>query len=65
MVRETDLGATVARQLRHVPAADRDDAVQVAWLAFLESRDPARAVDTWRRVEARRRARERTNHEGN
>ncbi|MBK9126288.1 MAG: hypothetical protein IPM13_00595 [Phycisphaerales bacterium] len=44
-------------ELRLVPRADREDAVQEAWLAFLSGRDPARAVNTYARRERRLRQR--------
>jgi len=47
----------VALELRFVRGADRDDAVQEAWLAHLEGRDPAKAVSAFRHRERRRRLR--------
>ncbi|MBI5864854.1 MAG: hypothetical protein HZB38_10160 [Planctomycetes bacterium] len=44
-------------ELRLVPDAHREDAVQEAWLAYLSGRDPARAVNTFGRRERRRRRR--------
>lgn len=44
-------------ELRLVPDAHREDAVQEAWLAFLSGDDPARAVNTFSRRERRRRRR--------
>lgn len=49
--------------LRMVPSPLREEAVQIAWLAYLEGGDPARTVDTWRESERRRRRRERTNYD--
>lgn len=48
----------VVLELRFVRAADRDDAVQEAWLAHLEGRDPAKAVSAFRHRLRRRRLRE-------
>jgi hypothetical protein len=39
---------------------DREDAVQEAWLAALEGRNPARAVNTFAQRERRHRRREAT-----
>ncbi len=44
-------------ELRLVPHAYREDAVQEAWLAFLSGHDPARAVNTYARRERRLRRR--------
>ncbi|OQY98827.1 MAG: hypothetical protein B6D36_17045 [Planctomycetes bacterium UTPLA1] len=44
-------------ELRLVGGLDRDDAVQEAWLAHLEGRNPARAVNTFARRERRHRQR--------
>jgi len=41
-----------------VPHADREEAVQEAWLAHVAGRSPARAVNTFARRERRRRLRE-------
>jgi hypothetical protein len=48
-------------ELRLSPRLDRDDALQEAWLAHLEGRDAARAVNTFARRERRHRQRMRTN----
>lgn len=48
----------LALELKLVPERDREDAMQVAWLASVEGRCPARAVNTWWRRELRRRRRE-------
>jgi hypothetical protein len=45
-------------ELRFVKPQDRDDAVQEAWLAHLEGRNPARAVATY--AQRLRRDRQRT-----
>ena len=42
-------------ELRFVAQIDREDAIQEAWLAFLEGRNPARAVNTFAQRERRRR----------
>jgi hypothetical protein len=44
-------------ELRLVVWMDRDDAVQEAWLAHLEGRNAARAVNTFARRERRHRQR--------
>jgi len=44
-------------ELRLVPRACREDAVQEAWVAFLSGHDPARAVNTYARRERRLRRR--------
>ena len=45
-------------ELRLCPAHDREDALQEAWLAALEGRNPARAVNTYSQRERRHRRRE-------
>lgn len=47
----------LALELRLVVWTDRDDAVQEAWLAHLEGRNAARAVNTFARRERRHRQR--------
>ncbi|MCK6458132.1 MAG: hypothetical protein L6Q92_16580 [Phycisphaerae bacterium] len=47
----------LALELRLVVGLDREDAVQEAWLALLEGRNPARAVNTFARRERRHRRR--------
>jgi hypothetical protein len=47
----------LALELRLVGGLDREDAVQEAWLALLEGRNPARAVNTFARRERRHRRR--------
>ncbi len=47
----------LALELRLVVRTDRDDAVQEAWVAHLEGRNPARAVNTYARRERRHRQR--------
>lgn len=47
----------LALELRLVVGPDREDAVQEAWVALLEGRDPARAVNTFARRERRYRRR--------
>jgi hypothetical protein len=46
-------------ELKLCPVGDREDAVQEAWLATLEGRDPARAVNTYAQRQRRYRRRER------
>jgi hypothetical protein len=48
----------LALELRLCPGVDREDALQEAWLAALEGRDPARAVNTYAQRERRHRRRE-------
>ena len=48
-------------ELRLVPEEDREDGLQVAWLAHLEGEDPAAAVNRWWASMRRRRRIERTN----
>lgn len=50
----------LALELRLVLVKDREDAAQEAWLAMLEGRDPARAVNTYAQRERRHRRRMRT-----
>lgn len=53
--------ACVARlrlELQLVSAGQRGEALQVAWVAHLEGKDAARAVNTWWRRELRQRRRE-------
>jgi hypothetical protein len=45
-------------ELRLCPLRDREDALQEAWLAALEGRNPARAVNTFAQRERRYRKRE-------
>jgi hypothetical protein len=45
-------------ELRLCPSRDREDALQEAWLAALEGRNPARAVNTFAQRERRHRKRE-------
>lgn len=47
----------LALELRLVGGLDREDAVQEAWLAHLEGRNAARAVNTFARRERRHRQR--------
>ncbi len=47
----------LALELRLVVWPDREDAVQEAWLAHLEGRNPARAVNTFAQRERRHRRR--------
>lgn len=47
----------LALVVRMVPKAMRAEAVQVAWLAYLDGSDVSTAIDTWRRREARWKAR--------
>ncbi len=41
---------------------DRDDAIQEAWVAHLDGKSPARAIDRFRKKEAMYRQRMVTNH---
>ena len=54
----TPFAAKLALELRLCPGIDREDAVQEAWLAALEGRNPARAVNTFAQRERRHRRRE-------
>lgn len=56
-LQDRDLLNALSRELRMVPSAHREDALQVAWIAFLEKRDPRRAVNTWWQRERRYRRR--------
>lgn len=47
----------LALELRLVMAPDREDAIQEAWLAHLEGRNPVRAINTYARRERRYRRR--------
>ena len=42
-------------ELRLVPAQDRADALQEAWVAHLEGRNPMQAVNTYAKRQRRRR----------
>ncbi|MBX3751879.1 MAG: hypothetical protein KF897_17510, partial [Opitutaceae bacterium] len=44
---------------RLTPGVDREDATQEAWLAHLQGRNPARAVNTFAQRERRHRKRQR------
>lgn len=55
---DTPLAAKLALELRLCPGVDREDAAQEAWLASLEGRNPARAVNTFAQRERRHRRRE-------
>jgi hypothetical protein len=48
-------------ELGLVPSDDREDAVQVAWIAHLSGADAAVAVNSWWSSVRRQRKRERTN----
>ena len=48
----------LALELRLTPRDDRADAVQEAWVAHLEGRNPARAVATYAQRERRHRERQ-------
>lgn len=48
-------------ELRLVPEEDREDAVQVAWVAHLDGDDAVLAVKRWWVATLRRRRRERSN----
>ena len=48
----------LSRELQLVRTPDKDDALQEAWVAHLEGRNPARAVSTFAQRELRRRHRE-------
>lgn len=47
----------LALELRLVVVLDKEDALQEAWLAHLEGRNPARAVNTFAQRERRHRRR--------
>lgn len=47
----------LALELRLVTVPDREDAIQEAWLAHLEGRNPVRAINTYARRERRYRRR--------
>jgi hypothetical protein len=47
-------------ELALCPSCDREDAVQEAWLAAMEGRNPARAVNTFAQRERRHRQRVKT-----
>lgn len=47
-------------ELALCPSCDREDAVQEAWLAAIEGRNPARAVNTFAQRERRHRQRVKT-----
>lgn len=46
------------RVLQLVPDQERDDAINEAWIAHLDDRDPVQAVDTYRVRESRHRQRQ-------
>ncbi len=46
--------------LKGVAERDREDAVQEAWVAYLEGGDPAKAIETFARQERRHRKMMRT-----
>lgn len=52
----------LAAEVRLVRGSHRAEAIQIAWVAWLEGRHPARAVNTWWRAELRRMAREHQLH---
>ena len=54
------LSGDLASQLAFIGDRDRDDAVQEAWLAHLQGRDPLRAIETFLRRERRHRERQQT-----
>lgn len=51
--------AKLKLELRLTPGVDREDAAQEAWLAHLQGRNPARAVNTFAQRERRHRRRQR------
>ncbi|MCL4199068.1 MAG: hypothetical protein KJZ69_16380 [Phycisphaerales bacterium] len=53
----TDDDRRLRLELRFVPARDRDDALQEAWLAHLEGRPAATAVNTYTKRQRRWRKR--------
>lgn len=53
----TDEPAKLRLELKLCPTCDREDAMQEAWLASLEGRRPARAVNTFAQRERRYRQR--------
>ena len=54
---QTDRPDRLKLELALCPSCDREDAVQEAWLAKLEGRSPARAVNTFAQRERRHRQR--------
>ena len=54
----TRAAARIEAELRLAPHAEREEAVQEAWLAHLSGRSPARAVNTFANRERRHRTRE-------
>lgn len=56
----SECAARLRFELQLVPTGQRAEALQVAWEAHLEGRSAARAVNTWWRLELRRRQRELT-----
>ena len=54
---QTDRPDRLKLELALCPSCDREDAVQEAWLARLEGRSPARAVNTFAQRERRHRQR--------
>lgn len=54
---QTDRPDRLKLELALCPSCDREDAVQEAWLARLEGRNPARAVNTFAQRERRHRQR--------
>ena len=46
-VAERDRADALSVELRLVPDRAKADAAQEAWIAFLDGRDPARAVKAW------------------
>jgi hypothetical protein len=56
---DTRTASKLRLELRLTPTVDREDAAQEAWLAHLEGRNPARAVNTFAQRERRHRRRQR------
>ncbi len=54
---QTDRPDRLKLELALCPSCDREDAMQEAWLAKLEGRSPARAVNTFAQRERRHRQR--------
>jgi len=52
--------ADLEPKLAFIPLADQEDAIQEAWLAHLEGRDPESAMNTFAVRERRHRLREQT-----
>ncbi len=49
--------------LSRVKPQDRDDAIQEAWVAYLEGKNPAKAIEKYRKAEAYYHQKMVTNHD--